>query len=172
MVRFGDLQVFAAEAFHPVYHTETRMEYGFHGTYPIHYTVFDGYDFFSEILLAFDQEGELHWFNAARFENDLTETLFAHASEAVCHDELLVTSPSHQQLRYEVFDADGSRLLDQETISLDFYYGTDSFYHEFDAGMYQWYDDRFIVHGCQVIENPRLRNTQRVVFYVQKIQYE
>lgn len=172
MVKFGDFQVFAAEAFHPVYHTETRMEYGFHGTYPVHYTVFDGYDFFSEILLAFDQNGELQWFNAVRFENDLTETLSSHASEAVCHDELLVTSPSHQQLRYEVFDIDGSRLLDQETVSLDFYYGTDLFLNEFDAGIYQWYDDRFLVHGCQVVENPKLRNTQRVVYYVQKVQYE
>ena len=172
LVKFGDCQVFAAEAFHPIYHTETRMDYGFYGSYPVHYTVFDGYDFFSEILLAFDQDGGLQWFNAVRFENDLTETLFAHASEAVCHDEFLVTSPSHQQLRYEVFDIDGNRLLDQEVVPLDFYYGTDSFLNEFDAGIYQWYGSRFLVHGCQVVENPRLRNTQRVVYYVQKIQYE
>lgn len=172
LVKFGDFQVFAAEAFQPVYHTETRMAIGFRGALPVYYTVFDGYDFFSEILLAFDQNGGLRWFNAVRFDNDLTETLFPHASEAVCHDELLVTSPCRQQLRYEVFDMDGSRLLDQETFSLDFYYGADTFLHEFNAGVFQWYDDRFLVHGCQAVENPQLRNTQRVVFYVQKIQYE
>ena len=172
LLRFGDYQVFAAEAFQPVYHTETRMDYSFYGTYPVHYTVFDGYDFFSEILLAFDQDGELRWFNAVRFENDLTERLFAHASESVCHDELLVTSPSHNQLRYEVFDADGSRLLDQEIVPLDFIYGTDTFNDEYEAGIYQWYGSRFLVHGCQIVENPKLRNTMRCVFYVQKVQYE
>ena len=170
--KYGDYQVFAAEAFQPVYHTETRMDYSFYGTYPMHYTVFDGYDFFSEILLAFDQDGELQWFNAVRFENDLTEHLFAHASESVCHDELLVTSPSHNQLRYEVFDIDGSRLLGQEIVPLDFIYGTDTFEDEYEVGICQWYGNRFLVHGCQIIENPKLRNTLRTVFYVQKVQYE
>lgn len=172
IVKYGNSQVFVAEAFQPIYHTETRMDYGFYGNYPVHYTVFDGYDFFSEILLAFDDDGELQWFNAVRFENDLTETLFAHASEAVCHNELLVVSPSRHQLRYEVFDLDGSRLLEQEIVPLDFYYGTDTFEDEYYAGIYQWYDNRFLVHGCQIIENPKLRNTRRTVFYVQKIQYE
>ena len=88
------------------------------------------------------------------------------------YDKDTVTDQPERQIVAELIREKALRLLDQETISLDFYYGTDSFFHEFDAGMYQWYDDRFIVHGCQVIENPRLRNTQRVVFYVQKIQYE
>ncbi|MBO6026169.1 MAG: hypothetical protein J6P73_02900 [Bacteroidales bacterium] len=172
LVKFGDLQVFAAEAFQPVFHTETRMEHTYYGTYPVYYTVFDGYDFFSEILLAFDQDGMLRWYNSLRFENDLTEKLYAHATEAVCHDELLVASPSHNTLRYEVFDADGSRLLDQQVAPLDFLDGMDSFDDEYEAGIYQWYDDRFLIHGCQIVQNPRLRTPRRTVFYVQKIQYE
>ena len=172
LVRFGDKQVFAAEAFQPVYHTESRMEYSFYGTYPVSYTIFDGYDFFSEILLAFDQDGELQWYNSVCFENDLTETLFSHSLETVSHDELVVASPSYNTLRYEVFDTDGSRLLDQQTAPLDFLYATDSFEDEYDAGMSEWYADRFLVHGCQIVQNPKLRNTKRTVFYVQKIQYE
>ena len=172
IVRFGDKQVFVAEAFQPVFHTETRMEYSYYGSYPIHYTVFDGYEFFSEILMAFDQDGELQWYNAVRFENDLTEQLFEHASECVSYDELVVVSPSHNTLRYEVFDTDGTRLLTQQVAPLDFLYGTDSFDDEYYADIDKWYDNRFLIHGCQMLQNPALRNTHRTVFYVQKVQYE
>lgn len=172
IVRFGDKQVFVAEAFQPVFHTETRLEYSYYGSYPIHYTVFDGYEFFSEILMAFDQDGELQWYNSVRFENDLTEQLFEHASECVSYDELVVVSPSHNTLRYEVFDTDGTRLLSQQVAPLDFLYGTDSFDDEYYAGVEQWYDSRFLIHGCQMLQNPVLRNTHRTVFYVQKVQYE
>ena len=172
IVSFGDKQVFVAEAFQPVFHTETRLEYSYYGSYPIHYTVFDGYEFFSEILMAFDQDGELQWYNAVRFENDLTERLFEHASECVSYDELVVVSPSHNTLRYEVFDTDGTRLLNQQVTPLDFLYGTDSFDDEYYAGIDKWYDNRFLIHGCQMLQNPVLRNTHRTVFYVQKVQYE
>ena len=175
LVKFGGHQVFVAEAFQPVYHSETRMDhgyYGFYGTYPMTYTVFDGYDFFSEILLAFDQNGELNWYNTVRFENDLCETLSEHASEAVCHGELVVASPSRNTLRYEVFDTDGKPLLDQQIAPLDFLYGTDSFDDEYDAGIYKWFGNRFLIHGCQIVQNPLLRDTRRTVFYVQKVQYE
>lgn len=175
LVKFGENHVFVAEAFQPVYHTETRMEYGyygFYGTYPVTYTIFDGYDFFSEILLAFDDEGELQWHNTVRFENDLCETLSAHATETVSHDELVVVSPSRNTLRYEVFDMDGSPLLDQQITPLDFLYGADSYHDEYDACIDPWFGNRFLVHGCQMVQNPMLRNTLRTVFYVQKVQYE
>lgn len=175
LVEFGGYKVFAAEAFQPVFHTETRMEYGyygFYGTFPVTYTIFDGYDFFSEILLAFDDEGELKWHNTLRFDNDLCEELSSHAVEAVALDELLVSSPSHNTLRYEVFDTDGARLLNQQTLPLDFLYRTDLFDEEYDAGISPWYGERFLIHGCQIVQNPALRNTRRTVFYLQKIQYE
>lgn len=175
LTSFGETHVFAAEAFQPVFHTETRMEHGYHGfygTFPVNYTVFDGYDFFSEILLAFDDHGELLWHNTLRFENDLCWVLSAHAMESVVDDELLVCSPCHNALRYEVFDTDGTRLLTMQTTPLDFLYRTDSFEDEYNAGLRPWYGDRFLVHGCQVVQNPKLRNTHRTVHYLQKIQYE
>lgn len=175
LVKFGGNQVFVAEAFQPIFHNETRMDhgyYGFYSTYPVSYTVFDGYDFFSEILLAFDQNGELKWYNSVRFENDLCETLSDHASEAVCHNELVVASPSRNVLRYEVFDVDGKPLLDQQYAPLDFLYGTDSYDDEYEAGIHKWFGNRFLIHGCQIVQNPLLRDTRRTVFYVQKVQYE
>ena len=175
LVSFAGNQVFVAEAFQPIYHTETRMDYGYYGyyrSYPVTYTVFDGYDFYSEILLAFDGEGELKWHASARFDNALCDDLWAHALESVAHNELVVASPGQQTLRYEVFDTDGSRLLNQQVMPLDYLYSTDSFEDEYEAGLMHWYDDRFLLHGCQIIQNPALRNTRRNVFYVQKIQYE
>ncbi len=175
LVKFGSNQVFVAEAFQPVFHTETRVDhsyYGFYSTYPMNYTVFDGYDFFSEILLAFDQNGELKWYNSVRFENDLCETLSDHASESVCHNELVVASPSRNILRYEVFDTDGKTLLNQQFAPLDLLYGTDSYEDEYYACIYKWFGSRFLIHGCQIVQNPLLRDTRRTVFYVQKVQYE
>lgn len=172
LVKYGRRRVFAAEAFRPIYHTETRMSYSFYGTYPMYYTVFDGYDFFSEILLAFDDEGNLEWQTYVRFENDLSEQLTEHAVEAVSHDELVVVSPSRNKLRYEVFDTDGSPLLDQHTLSMDYLLGADTYEDEYYAGIFKWYGDRFLVHGCQILHNAILRNPTRSVFYVQRVQFE
>lgn len=175
LVDFAGNHVFVAEAFQPVYHTETRMDYGYYGiyrSYPVTYTIFDGYDFFSEILLTFDDEGELKWHAIVRFDNELCDQLWAHAAEAVAYDELMVASPSQQTLRYEVFDVDGVRLLNYQVMPLDYLYEADSYDDEYEAGIYQWYGNRFLVHGCQLVQNPRLRNTRRAVYYVQKIQYE
>lgn len=148
------------------------MGYGFYGSYPMYYTVFDGYDFFSEILLAFDDEGDLEWQTYVRFENDLSEQLTEHAVEAVSHDELVVVSPSRNKLRYEVFDTDGSPLLDQHTVAMDFMLGADTYEDEYYAGIFKWYGDRFLVHGCQILHNAVLRNPTRSVFYVQRVQFE
>lgn len=175
LVRYGDRVVFAAEAFQPVFHTETRFDYGYYnyyGTYPRYYTVFDGYLFFSEVLLAFDGEGGLSWHTSVRFENDLTDNLTPHAAELVSHDELVVVSPSHHVLRYSVFDHDGTLLLDQQSTQLDFLLGADTFEDEYDAGVLPWFGDRFLVHGCQILHNGMLRAPRRTVFYVQKVKYE
>lgn len=175
LVDFAGNHLLVAEAFRPIYHTETRMDYGYYGiyrTYPVSYTIFDGYDFFSEILMAFDDDGELQWHNAVRFENELVGVLSAHATEAVSHDELVVASPGEQTLRYEVFDADGTQLLNQQTMPLDFLYGTDAYEDEYEVQIDRWFGNNFLIRGRQIVQNPVLRNTRRTVFYVQKVQYE
>lgn len=172
LTRYEGLEVFAAEAFRPVFHTETRMDYGFYGAYPRYYTVFDGYDFFSEILMAFDEEGALAWHTSLRFENDLTEELKPHATELVSHDELVVVSPGRHVLRYAVFDRDGTALVDQQSLKLEYLLGADTFEDEYVAGVDPWFGDRFLVHGCQILQNGLLRTPRRTVFYLQKVKYE
>ena len=112
------------------------------------------------------------WHASLRFDNDLTDDLTPHAAELVSHDELVVVSPSHQVLRYSVFDHDGTVLLDQQHTELDFLLGADTFEDEYYAGVLPWFGDRFVVHGCQILQNGVLRSPHRTVFYVQKVKYE
>ena len=172
---FGELTVFAVEAFMPYYHTETRMSYGYYGYYggyPYTYTVFDGYDFFSEVLLAFDCDGNLKWQQSVKFDNELTYNLFPHASEGVCYDELVVASPYHNNLRYTAFDKDAHVLMHQQSEKLAPSHGGDYVEDEYFVEMAKWYDNRFLIYGSQIIQNSSQPQAKRSVFYLQKVQYD
>ncbi len=172
---FGDLTIFAAEAFIPCYHTETRMSYGYYGYYggyPYTYTVFDGYDFFSEIILAFDRDGRLHWQQSVKFDNELTYDLYPHAAEGACHDELVVASPYRNKLRYTAFDAQGEPLMNLQEEKLDPLHGADYVEDEYFAQFANWYGSRFLIYGSQIIQNSTQPKARRTVFYLQKVQYD
>ena len=175
ITNFEDLSIFVVEAFMPYYHTETRMNYGYYryyGGYPYTYTVFDGYDFFSEIILAFDNDGHLKWQQSVKFDNELTYDLFPHATEGVCFDELVVASPYHNKLRYKAFDVLGQPLMNQQEEKLDPIYGADYVEDEYFAQMAQWYDNRFLIYGSQIIQNSAQPKPRRSVYYLQKVQYD
>ena len=172
---FGHLTIFAVEAFMPYYHTETRMNYGYYGYYggyPYTYTVFDGYDFFSEVLLAFDTDGNLKWQQSVKFDNELTYDLFPHTSEGVCFDELVVASPYHNNLRYTAFDAEGQVLMGQQNEQLAPIHGADYVEDEYFAQMAPWYGNRFLIYGSQIIQNSTQPKPRRTVYYLQKVQYD
>jgi len=175
LVDYGDLTVFAIEAFMPYYHTETRMSYGYYGYYggyPYTYTVFDGYDFFSEIILAFNSNGHLQWQQSVKFDNELTYDLYPHAAEGICHDELVVASPYRNKLRYTAFDAQGHVLMNQQEEKLPTIYGADYVDDEYFAQITKWYDNRFLIYGSQVIQNSAQPKPRRWVYYLQRVQYE
>ena len=172
---FGDLTVFAVEAFMPYYHTETRMNYGYYGYYggyPYTYTVFDGYDFFSEVLLAFDRDGQLQWQQSVKFDNELTNDLFPHAGEGTCYNELVVASPYRNRLRYTAFDAQGQVLMNLQEEKLSPIYGADYVEDEYFAQFAKWYGNRFLIFGSQIIQNSVQPKPRRTVYYLQKVQYD
>ena len=172
---FNDLTVFAVEAFMPYYHTETRMNYGYfgyYGGYPYTYTVFDGYDFFSEVLLAFDKDGHLQWQQSVKFDNELTYDLWPHAVEGVCYDEVVVASPYRNKLRYTAFDVQGQALMNQQEEKLTLIYGADYVEDEYFAQMAKWYGNRFLIYGSQIIQNSAQPKPRRMVYYLQKVQYD
>lgn len=170
LLKYDGLSVFSAEAFVPQYHTETRMDYGFYGMYPYSYTIFDGYDFISDILLAFDDEGNLKWQTSSNFDNDLTFNLMEHASESVCFDELVVSSPRQNVVRYEIFNANGQMILDQQQERLDFLYGADFLDDEDYSAITTWYGNRFLVYGSQNLQNSVQPKPRRDVYFFQKVQ--
>ena len=170
------LTLFAVEAFEPVYHTETRMDYGYgfgyRGMYPYSYTVFDGYDFFSDVILAFDNEGNLKWQTSAKFSNALTYDLTPHACETICYDELVVASSSYNNLRYVSFDLNGNPVLTPQSEMMDTKLGADELRDEYFAELKHWYGNRFVIFGSQIIRNSIQANPQRSVFFLQKVQFE
>ena len=174
LTQYGDLTVFAVEAFMPYYHTETRMNYGYYGYggYPYSYTVFDGYDFFSEVLLAFDKDGQLQWQQSVKFDNELTYELFPHATEGNCYGELVVASPYRNKLRFTAFDVQGQPLMNLQEEKLAPIYGADYVEDEYFAQMVKWYGSRFLVYGSQIIQNGSQPKPRRTVYYLQKVQYD
>ena len=173
---FGDLTIFAAEAFMPYYHTEMRSSYGYYGYYggyqPYSYTVFDGYDFFSEIILAFDSDGNLKWQQSVKFDNELTYDLYPHSGEGVCHEELVVVSPYRNKLRYTAFNMDGQPLMNQQSEKIAPFHGADYVEDEYFSKIGSWYGSRFFIFGSQIIQNSTQPKARRTVFYLQKVQYD
>ena len=134
--------------------------------------MFDGYDFFSEVLLAFDRDGHLKWQQSVKFENELTYDLFPHGSEGVCFDEFVVASPYRNNLRYTAFDAKGQVLMNQQNEKLAPIHGADYVEDEYFAQMAQWYGNCFLIYGSQIIQNSTQPKPRRTVFYLQKVQYD
>ena len=107
-----------------------------------------------------------------KFDNELTYDLYAHASEGVCYDELVVASPYRNNLRYTAFDANGQVLMNQQNEKLAPIHGADFVEDEYFAQLSQWYGSRFLIYGSQIIQNSTQPKARRTVFYLQKIQYD
>lgn len=172
LLAHNDTSIMALEAFIPVYHTETRMEFGYYGSIPTTYTVFDGYDFYSQILFAFNDEGLLLWHNYTNFDNPIDEALYRHTSEAICNGEVILISSDHNTLTYSVMDMGGRSLLDNESTTLPLMRQNDMLESEYNSNIRLWYDNKFIVFGRQILKNRMMRKADRFVFFLQKTQYE
>lgn len=172
LTKIGGVNVFSAEAFVPEYHTETRMDYGFYGMFPYSYSMFDGYDFVSTVLWAFDASGNLQWQSSVKFDNALNHTLWPHSNVTCCLGELQVISSRDNRLRYEVLDESGQLLLNQQNQPLDLLYEADFLTQESQTFVSHWYGNRFIVSGEQIIRNGVRSKPLRMVFFWQKIQFE
>ena len=114
----------------------------------------------------------MKWQTSVKFDNDLTYDLTKHCGEAVCHDELVVASSYENALRYVVFDADGQPLLNQQSVDIEPLHGADYVEDEYFAQIGPWFGSRFLIFGCQIIQNGVLPKPHRTVFFLQKVQYE
>ena len=168
----NDTCIMALEAFMPVYHTETRMEYGYFNSIPTTYTVFDGYDFYAQLVFAFNSKGEMLWYNHCNYDNPVDETLCRHTSEAVCNSETMLLSTNYNTLTYSIINSNGAKIVDNETTKLPLKGKNDILESESSSTTRQWYGTNFIVTGKQVVKDRRIRKSAHLVFFLQKIQYE
>lgn len=172
LLSHNDTNIIALEAFVPIYHTETRMEFGYYGSIPTTYTVFDGYDFYAQLLFAFNKDGNLLWHNHTKFDNPIDETLTRHTNEAICHNEILTLSTAYNSLIYSVTDINGEKLLDDEEAALPMMNKNDILVTESSSYIRHWYDNNFIIAGKQTVKNRMMRKAERSVFFIQKTLYE
>lgn len=172
LCRFGALNVFAAEAFRPSYHTETRMEYGFYGMMPQTYTIFDGFENLSTIILAFDDQGELMWNAYSKFDPVLSYNLASVSFVYPINDELVVAFASDNTINYEVLDIVGHKLLSCEKSKIKLKNGIDRLEYEDFSRMSNWYGNRFLLSGKQTLLNSSMKKGRREVVFLQKVQFE
>lgn len=168
----NDTCIMALEAFMPIYHTETRMAYGYFSSIPTTYTVFDGYDFYAQLVFAFNSKGEMLWYNHCNYDNPVDETLCRHTSEAVCNSETVLLSTNYNELTYSIISSNGTKIADNETTKLPLMGKNDILESESSSITRQWYGSNFIVTGKQVVKDRRIRRSSHLVFFLQKIQYE
>ena len=172
LCRFGALNVFSAEAFRPSYHTETRMEYGFYGMMPQTYTIFDGFENLSTIILAFDDDGELKWNAYSKFDPVLSYNLASVSFVYPIHDELVVAQASDNTINYEVFSPVGHKLLSNEKTRIKLKNSSDRLEYEDFSRMSSWYGNRFLISGSQTLLNSSMKKGRREVVFLQKVQFE
>ena len=55
---------------------------------------------------------------------------------------------------------------------LDPFHGADYVEDEYFAQMTKWYGNRFLIYGSQIIQNSAQPKPRRMVYYLQKVQYD
>lgn len=166
---------FSAEALQPRYRYETRVSYDFYGrpiTYT--YTIFDGYDFFTSLLISFDKEGNLIWNNHFPIGNILSYELDNHTSTYYLEDEIIVSMVKDGQIISQSFDYfNGDKIGEMGKLNIAMTYANDKLKEENFSFVQHWYSNYFLISGVQKINNNRLRNdSQRIVFFLQKVAFE
>lgn len=171
--RFEDKWVFSAEAFRPQYRMESRMEYDFYGRpIPYTYSVFEGYNFFTTIIAAFDKNGQLNWSNSFEIPNALSFFLQPHTLIQVDSTNINVCLVNNGLVHSSVFNNEGNEIgsLEQTKIVTDF--SNDRLIEEDFTSIIHWYDDFYIANGYQKITNNKLgTNNPRTIFFLNKLDF-
>lgn len=171
LLAFNDQWIFSAEAFKPQYRFETRMDYDFYGRLvPFTYSVFEGYQFFSTILLSFDSSGNMLWSSDFETRNILLPSLRSSVALIPDSNNIVLAYVLNGMLNSKVVNADGSQLGQNEQVKIESTYTNDRLLEENFASFHPWFGPYFIATANQRISNNRLRtNNPRSVFFVQKI---
>ncbi len=171
---FGKDKVFTAEAFRPKYRLETRMEYDIYGRpVPMTYSVFEGYNFYTSIFAAFDDQGGLHWSGNMEIPETVSFSLKPNVFYFTDSTDMTVCLVKNGLIQSTVVDQYGQESGGLEQVKIVSDFSNDKLIDEAFPSILYWYDDFFLVCGVQTIANNMLRdNNPRTVFFINKIQYK
>jgi hypothetical protein len=174
LIRFENQFIYSAEAFKPQYRLETRMDYDFYGRLvPFTYSVFEGYNFFSALIVSFGEDGQLKWSSDFEIRNVLLQRLKRNVSILPDSSGLVVALMQNGVLTSKIIAADGKQFGQVEQSKVENTFTNDRLLEENYSLINYWYEDNYVVSGYQRISNNRLRtNNPRSVFYFQKLIFE
>ncbi len=174
LIKHGDQFEIVAEAYYPVYRTESAygMYGGMRGWTPRSSTVFDGYVYTHAIVAGFDKEANLLWDNTLAIKNikykDLRRIFTLQSEEA-----------GQMRLSYGVGGVVRtariweSQILEQKEIGLPKKYPSDRLRESYQNFSTHWYGNTTLVWGFQRLRNAGDRNVKsnRNVFYLTKVRF-
>lgn len=166
--------VFVGEAYTYEYRPETHIAYDFYGrSYPYTYYVFEGYNFFTTFVVAFNSDGDVRWNTNLYFSEPVTMSLESNVSGAAIDSTLIFASVLKNEVRYKAFGPDGHAVIANESTAADFFYANDELLDEPSSFVEQWFGNSFIMYGQQTIDNGHLAGkNRRNVFFVQRLDFK
>jgi len=174
VIRNADQFILLSEAYYPDYRTVSYVTYDYYGRpFPQTYTVFEGYDFFSGLITAFNSEGELLYDNGIKIVDisgfELEENLVPFTD----NQELVLVYTTSGKIASAIFNLYGEVSGGFEYNDIDLQYPKDKLMQTRRNGIVKWYDDYFLCYGYQEIGNNAMAdNNKRTVFFVTKIVFE
>lgn len=174
LIQTNGMLLFSAEAYRPQYRVESRIDYDFYGRpIPYTYTVFEGYQFFTSLLVSFDDGGTLKWSNDFKIRDLVSFRLDNHVLVYPEKSEIVSTMLQDGSLFTQICDFDGqvTGTLEKQAVALRF--ANDRLLDEGFAKIQFWYNNHFLLSGNQKIANNRLpKQNPRSVYFLQKVAFE
>ena len=174
LTKSGNRFIFTGEAYTYEYRPETRMSYDFYGrSIPTTYYVFEGYNFYNTLAIAFDEDGTVCWSTNFSFENPICKSLESRVSCTAIDSTIIFASPLKNEIRYKMLSSSGSTLVSDGGTKTDLFFANDELAEEESCGMEKWFGNTYIMYGTQTIDNGHLTGkNRRKVFFIQRIDFK
>lgn len=171
-IRHKDQSLLVSETYYPEYHTETFTDFDFYGRpFTNTYTVFEGYRFTNILVTAFDRQGNLLWDNSMEVRNLVAPTLEPRGCLFFSGDDIVLAYLSEGKVGSKIIH-EGATTGKVEYSDIDLSSESEKLVTETKDYLYPWYDHYFIACGYQEIKSISGANTQKLVFYFNKLRFE
>lgn len=169
----GNRFLVTAELFSPQYHTENFTDFDFYGRpYTNSYSVFDGYRYYSAVVVLFDSLGRPEWDNNVEMRNVVSRELQPRVVTCMPDERVVMAYLTDGKIGSKILK-DGEVNGKLDFTMLDMLHPDDKLVTETNGNLSYWYANYFLACGYQEIRNIALEaNNKRLVFYFSKIKFE